>query len=174
MEQSIKDFPPVKRYLDEQKMLADADSVAERAHFGQVRKDGQPYITHPRAVANIVTTEFFSLMPQNALARANWSAVRNHVIAAAYLHDTIEDTYVTSDYLRNYGFSEMTIEIVQLCTKRPGENYFDFIMRLQESGHVGAKIVKLADLQHNMSDLKEGAMKDKYRFAQYILSYFND
>jgi hypothetical protein len=33
--------------------------------------------------------------------------------------------------------------------------------------------VKLADLQHNMSDLNEGSLKDKYRFAEYILNYFN-
>lgn len=155
-------------------MLERAADIAELAHKGQKRKDGKPYITHPQAVADIVSNHFFDLMPANASARANWSVCKNHIIAAALLHDTIEDTFITSEYLRNAGMPEMVIEIVQLCTKKPGENYFDFIMRLQESGYVGAKIVKLADLRHNMSDLKEGSMKDKYRFAQYLLSYFND
>lgn len=35
------------------------------------------------------------------------------------------------------------------------------------------ELLKLADLQHNMSDLNEGSLKDKYRLAHYILSYFN-
>jgi (p)ppGpp synthase/HD superfamily hydrolase len=92
---------------------------------------------------------------------------------AALLHDTIEDTYVTSELLRQAGFPIMVIEMVQIVTKRPNENYFDFVMRIQESGHVGAKMVKLADLRHNMSDLGEGSMKDKYRLAEHILAFFN-
>jgi (p)ppGpp synthase/HD superfamily hydrolase len=120
-----------------------------------------------------VTSEFFSLMPQNARAKANWSACRNHIIAAALLHDTIEDAFVTQKYLKADVMSVMTVVFVEIVTKRPGENYFDFIMRISNSGHVGAKMVKLADLQHNMSDLQEGSMKDKYRFAQYLLNYFN-
>jgi len=163
----------IKKFKDEQEMVRLAYDIAERAHHGQKRKDGKPYISHPDAVAKIVDLEFYDLMPQNAEAQANWGLYKNHIIAAAFLHDTIEDTWVTSEYLRNAGMSEMTIEIVHLVTKKPGENYFDFIMRLHDSGHIGAKIVKLADLKHNMSDLAEGSMKDKYRFTTYILSYFN-
>jgi len=173
MDKATQDIPAVRKQLTELEMLDKAAKIAELAHKGQKRKDGKPYITHPQAVADIVSNHFFELMPQNAPARANWSVCKNHIIAAALLHDTIEDTWVTSEYLRNAGMSEMTIEIVHLVTKRPGENYFDFTMRISESGHVGAKIVKLADLRHNMSDLKEGSMKDKYRFAEYLLSYFN-
>ena len=64
-----------------------------------------------------------------------------------------------------------------------GENYFDFIMRINNGDRsredfcgafrVGMVSVKLADLEHNMSDLNEGSLKDKYRLAHYILSYFN-
>lgn len=159
---------------EELRLLKLAHDIATDAHKGQKRKDGKPYITHPEAVATIVSTDFFSLMPPNETARANWSAVKNYVIMAALLHDTIEDTYVTSERLRQCGMPEMVIDIVKIVTKLPSETYFDFTMRIMESGNVGAKIVKLADLQHNMSDLSEGSMKDKYRFASYILSYFNE
>lgn len=155
-------------------LIDEAMRIAVLVHEGQKRKDGKDYISHPQAVADIVSNHFFELMPQNATAQANWSACKDHIIAAALLHDTIENTFITPEYFRSCGFSEMTIEIIYLCTKQPGENYFDFIMRLQESGHIGAKIVMLADLWHNMYDLKEGSMKDTYRFAQYILTYFND
>lgn len=83
--------------------------------------------------------------------------------------------------LINEGFSVMTAEIVDALSKKEGETYFDFIMRIHngdspyECGafRVGMVAVKLADLRHNMSDLKEGSLKDKYRFAEYILNYFN-
>lgn len=166
-------FDPVKKQLGELQLVKLAHNIATEAHKGQKRKDGKPYITHPEAVAKIVHDDFFSLMPQNEAAQANWSVVKNYVIMAALLHDTIEDTYVTSERLRQAGFPEMVIDIVKTVTKQPNENYFEFIMRIMESGNVGAKIVKLADLQHNMSGLQEGSMKDKYRFATYILSYFN-
>ena len=113
-------------------------------------------------------------MPNSSAARNNWAPLKNYIVMAALLHDTIEDTYVTAEYLKEEGFPIMVVEMVQFVTKQPGENYFDFIMRLQETGHIGAKMVKLADLRHNMSDLKEGAMKDKYRFAEYVLAYFNN
>ena len=69
----------------------------------------------------------------------------------------------------------MTAEIVDELSKKPGETYFDFIMRIHDGGpfRTGMVAVKLADLRHNMSDLQEGSLKDKYRFAEYILSYFN-
>jgi (p)ppGpp synthase/HD superfamily hydrolase len=158
----------------ERQMIKAAHEIATAGHAGQKRKDGKPYITHPEAVADIVDQEFHSLMPNSEAARNIWSPLKSYVIAAALLHDVIEDTFITSEYLRNAGMPVMVVEMVYMVTKRPGETYFDFIMRLHDSGHVGAKIVKLADLRHNMSDLKEGAMKDKYRFAEYLLSYFNN
>lgn len=165
---------PLEQLAEEQRLLKLAHDIATKAHAGQKRYGGKPYIAHPEAVATIVSTDFYSLMPPNETARANWGAVKNYVIMAALLHDVIEDTFVTSLYLRNSGFPEMVVDIVKTVTTRPGENYFEFIMRIMESGNVGAKIVKLADLRHNMSDLEEGAKKDKYRFATYILSYFNE
>ena len=69
-------------------MIARAYDVAERAHEGQLRKSGEPYITHPLAVAAI-------------LAGLSLDDV---TIAAALLHDAVEDTGVTLDDLeRDFG-----------------------------------------------------------------------
>lgn len=150
-----------------------AYSIAEAAHTGQFRKDGKPYITHIDAVAKIVNDEYYQLIPQNSDALRIWGEMKPYVIMAAILHDTIEDTDVTPEYLRERGIPEYVIDTVLTVSKLPGENYFDFTMRVHDSGNPGAKVVKLADLTHNMSDLSDGAQKDKYRLAYYILNYFN-
>lgn len=160
-------------------IIQKAADYAELKHQGQFRRDGKPYFTHVEAVAIIVWEEWFTLIPCEA--QDNWNDCKDHVVAAAYLHDVIEDCGVTKQDLINEGFSVMTAEIVDALSKKEGETYFDFIMRIHngdspyECGafRVGMVAVKLADLQHNMSDLKEGSLKDKYRFAEYILNYFN-
>jgi len=150
-----------------------AAAFAEKAHQGQKRKDGKPYYTHVEAVANIVLMDWFTLIPR--VAQDNWNQHKDHVVAAAYLHDVIEDGGVTKQQLIDEGFSIMTAEIVDALSKKQGETYFDFIMRIHNGVpfRTGMVAVKLADLQHNMSDLNEGSLKDKYRFAEYILNYFN-
>jgi (p)ppGpp synthase/HD superfamily hydrolase len=162
-----------RSFQDEMKLVNLAHEIATRAHAGQTRKNGVPYITHAEAVATIIDQDFYTLMPYSEAARNNWVPMKNYIIMAALLHDTFEDTDITEEDLVKAGFPIIVIEMVRNVTKLPGETYFDFIMRLQETGHIGSKMVKLADLRHNLSDLKEGTMKDKYRFAQYILSYFN-
>jgi (p)ppGpp synthase/HD superfamily hydrolase len=143
-----------------------AAKYAEAKHAGQKRRNGEPYFSHVEAVATIV--------------RDSWLESTNEydIVAAAYLHDVIEDCGVTKQGLIEEGFPVMVAEIVDALSRKPGETYFDFIMRLHHmydtssSGPLREGIieVKLADLQHNMSDLKEGSLKDKYRFAKYILT----
>lgn len=154
-------------------IIQTAAEYAQQKHQSQKRKDGKPYFTHVEAVANIVAMDWFTLIPREA--QDNWNKCKDQVVAAAYLHDVIEDCNVTKQDLLDAGISVMTAEIVDALSKRPGENYFDFIMRIHDGGpfRTGMVAVKLADLQHNMSDLNEGSLKDKYRLAHYILSYFN-
>lgn len=154
-------------------IIQKAAEYAKIKHAGQKRKDGKPYFTHVEAVANIVNMDWFMLIPREA--QDNWGKCKDQVVAAAYLHDIVEDCGVTKQNLIDEGFSVMTAEIVDALSKRSGENYFDFIMRIHDGGpfRTGMVAVKLADLQHNMSDLNEGSLKDKYRLAHYILSYFN-
>jgi GTP pyrophosphokinase len=165
---SIENLSEIKR------LLKLSHEVASDAHVGQKRKDGKPYLTHLEAVAAIINKDYFSLIPNNDNARKNWGAIKYYVVMAGLLHDTIEDTYITSERLLRSGIPVMVVDIVETVTKRPCENYFDFIMRIHKSGNVGAKAVKLADLRHNMSDLEEGSLKDKYRFAAYILTNHNE
>lgn len=85
----------------------------------------------------------------------------------ALLHDTLEDCdSVTYDTLaESFGLS-ITI-CIELLTKREGDSYLDSILRVK--GCEIATAVKIADLTHNMSDLHEGSLKEKYRLAKYIL-----
>ena len=76
---------------------------AQNTHQGQKRKDGKEYFTHVAAVADIVTMDWFRLIPREA--QDVWNQYKDHVIAAAYLHDTIEDCGVTRQQLINEGFS---------------------------------------------------------------------
>lgn len=154
-------------------IIEKAADFARKAHAGQKRKDGKEYFTHVEEVAKIVDENWFYLIPYEA--RKVWNDCKDHVVAAAYLHDVIEDCGVTKQQLIDDGFSVMTAEIVDALSKKEGENYHDFILRIHNGGafRVGAVAVKLADLQHNMSDLNEGSLKDKYRLAYYILDSFN-
>jgi len=54
-----------------------------------------------------------------------------------------------------------------VLNKHNHKNYFEYIMAAKQNKW--ATIVKLSDLRHNMSDLNEGSLKDKYRLAEYIL-----
>ena len=121
------------------------------AHDGQVRprgvEKGKPYFTHPARVA-----EQFS----------DWKFQ-----AIGYLHDVIEDTGFTESDLYKMGVDADVVRTVKMLTKKEGENYFEFIMRMKDDPI--ANSIKDADLEDNMATLEEGSLKDKYRFAQYIL-----
>lgn len=107
----------------------------KRAHAGQMTRGGDPYWTHPVAV--------MGLLPEDA------SDDERH---AALLHDVIEDTATTYDDLRNAGYSDVTIEIVRLVTRKhdaPRPSYKEWIRSIAVSGNHGAIRVKLADNQHN-------------------------
>ena len=107
--------------------------IAVAAHKGQFRRDGvTPYIEHPKAVAEKLASES--------------DAVR----AAAWLHDVLEDTPVTTDGLRDAGISSEVIEAVELLTKREGVGYTHYLARVR--GNEIARKVKIADMLHNLSD----------------------
>lgn len=125
--------------------------IAVMAHKGQVDKNGQPYILHPLTVASKLDTLELKVI--------------------GLLHDTIEDTDVTADYLIEMGIPEDLVKIVELLTKPKGEPYENYLRRVKENPM--AKKVKLADLAHNTdasraSGLNE-ARKRKYELAKRIL-----
>jgi (p)ppGpp synthase/HD superfamily hydrolase len=85
----------------------------------------------------------------------------------AVLHDVIEDSAINFDDLRNEGFSEGIIEILDCLTKRDNENYDKFIDRILKNET--ASRVKLADLSDNMnlSRIENPTEKDKERVKKY-------
>ncbi|MCI5701577.1 MAG: GTP pyrophosphokinase [Erysipelotrichaceae bacterium] len=68
----------------------------------------------------------------------------------ALLHDVVEDTEVTFDDLKVYGYPENILEALRVLTKKKGEYYPDYIERIIDSNNIQALNVKLADLKHNV------------------------
>ena len=135
-----------------EKVFEMALRIAVEAHEGQRDKNGMPYILHPLAVASKV--EGLELK------------------TIAILHDTIEDTYVTADFLLEKGIPKDIVEVVALLTKPKEESYESYLRRVKENPK--AKAVKLADLAHNTSPERASGLnefrKKKYALAKQILS----
>ena len=116
-----------------------AYSAAERAHAGQLRRSGEPYITHPVAVAQILAD--LGIGPKT--------------IAAALLHDTVEDTDYTLDDLRG-DFGDEIAMLVDGVTKLDKLKYGDSAqaetvrkMVVAMSKDIRVLVIKLADRLHN-------------------------
>ena len=128
-------------------LLGDALALATIAHANSNPYGDQPYITHPIAVAELVTS--VGADPQ--------------VVAAALLHDTVEDVdWMTLGLLHRYGIPRRTIQVVDAVSRRQGEVYMDFVRRaaLDADG----LLVKLADNTHNLSTLRG----DDPRVRRYV------
>jgi len=128
-------------------MLVLAIDIAEKAHVGQVDKADMPYILHPLRVMSIFSDKTEQI--------------------CAVLHDVIEDTDVTLDILRDMGFSDEVITVLECLTKRDGENYDDFITRVLKN-EIACR-VKLADLFDNMNleRIASPSEKDRERIKKY-------
>ena len=134
-----------------------ASAIATKAHEGQFRWDGvTPYIAHPAAVA---------LAVRNA-------GYNDDAIAAAYLHDVIEDTPVTIADLRVQGVNETVLTAVHLLTKLDSQEYLEYLLRLKRNEI--ARVVKIEDIKHNRSSLDRKRKKsqyEKYTLALHILGW---
>ena len=124
-----------------------AFQIALKAHSGQLDKAGQPYIMHPCHVASQMADEY--------------------KVAAALLHDVVEDTPVTIEQLIGQGIPEQVIEALRLLTHDSQVPYLDYVRRLKENEI--ARAVKLADLEHNsdLSRLEAPTQKDLDRAKKY-------
>lgn len=125
--------------------------IAIKAHEGQQDKSGREYVAHPIRVAE------------------RCKDPRAKIVAL--LHDTIEDTFVTADYLRDKGFPEEIINGVLSVTKQEGETYEAFVCRAAENPL--GKEVKIADLEDNMDirRLKEITDNDVARLRKYLRAW---
>lgn len=156
----------IKSYLPE----ADLDPVrkaylfAKEAHKGQMRLSGQPYFSHPLAVANI-------------LASLNLDVT---TITAGLLHDTIEDTEVTvlaveAEFGRLVaglveGVSNVTHVARQTRERRRIENLRKVLLATAKDTRV--ILIKLADRLHNMCTLEHLPLNNRYRIAHETLEVY--
>ncbi len=138
--------------------------VAQQAHRGQKRYSGDPYITHPVAVASILAD---LKMDQSTLA-------------SALLHDVIEDTTLTNQYLKKH-FGEEVAELVEGVSKltqiefnsraeAQAENFRKMVLAMSED--IRVIIVKLADRLHNMRTLEPLPPHKRRRIARETLDIF--
>lgn len=125
-----------------------AYALAKKAHLGQKDKGGNDYIEHPKAVASMMDTDIEK--------------------AVAYLHDVVEDTKISFDDLKEYGFPNQIIEAVKALTKQKNESYDVYIDRVIRNPI--AKKVKLADMKHNsdITRIKNQSQKDYDRCQKYL------
>ncbi|MDE0536515.1 RelA/SpoT family protein [Tenacibaculum sp. L6] len=131
---------------DDKKLIRKAFDIAVEAHSKQRRKTGEPYIYHPIAVAKIVADEI-------GLGATS--------IAAALLHDVVEDTHYTIDDMERL-FGENIARIVSGLTKISNlkqeqdysiqaENFRKMLLTLHDD--VRVILIKIADRLHNMQTM---------------------
>ncbi len=136
--------------------------TAEKAHRGQMRKSGDPYITHPVAVATILAE--LGMTPPT--------------LAAALLHDTVEDTDYSLDQLRSDYGDEIAM-LVDGVTKLDKVTYGDAAqaetvrkMVVAMARDIRVLVIKLADRLHNARTWKFVPSSSAQRKARETLEIY--
>ncbi|TWH04823.1 MULTISPECIES: RelA/SpoT family protein [Pseudoxanthomonas] len=145
-------------------LLREAWRVGAAAHAGQTRKSGEPYITHPVAVATVLAELGLDV----------------ETLVAAILHDTIEDTPLTREELAAQ-FGEDVAELVDGVTKLDKLKFRDRQeaaaesfrkMLLAMSRDLRVIMIKLADRLHNMRTLGAQSREARARIARETLEIY--
>jgi guanosine-3',5'-bis(diphosphate) 3'-pyrophosphohydrolase len=146
------------------KIIEKAYYFSEKAHEGQIRRSGEPYISHPLSVAGILADLRLDL----------------DTIATGLMHDTVEDTGVTMDDIRRE-FGDVIAHLVDGVTKigqmkfknsheKQGENIRKMIVAMGKD--VRVVLVKLADRLHNMRTLNYMPFEKQERIALETLEIY--
>src|SRR6202521_4088560 len=144
--------------------LAQAYRFSEAAHAGQTRQSGEPYISHPLAVAEILAA--WHLDPQ--------------ALVAALLHDVREDTSVTKDEISDTfgrpvaelvdGLSKLARIEFQSAEDAQAENFRKMLLAMARD--VRVILIKLADRLHNMRTLEAVEPEKQERIARETLDIY--
>ena len=144
------------------RLIERAYEVAARWHTGQKRLSGDPYITHPLAVATILAE----------------LGMNHETICAALLHDTVEDTAYTLAELRRE-FGEDVATLVDGVTKLDKVKYGEAAaaetvrkMIVAMARDVRVLVIKLADRLHNMRTLRYLPREKQERKSREVLEIF--
>ncbi len=143
-------------------LLERAYDIAERHHRGQMRKSGDPYITHPLAVTTILAD----------------IGMTEPTLVAALLHDTVEDTAYTLDELRAEFGDEVAL-LVDGVTKLDKVKYGETAqaetirkMIVAMSKDIRVLVIKLADRLHNMRTLRYVKQETQERKSRETLEIY--
>jgi GTP diphosphokinase / guanosine-3',5'-bis(diphosphate) 3'-diphosphatase len=144
------------------RLLERAYEAAARQHAGQVRKSGDPYITHPLAVATILAE----------------LGMNHEELCAALLHDTIEDTpYTLAELRRDFGDDIATLVdgVTKLDKVKYGEAAQAETVRkmvVAMSRDIRVLVIKLADRLHNMRTLRYLPREKQEQKSREVLEIF--
>ena len=141
-----------------------AFAFSEHAHQGQFRKSGEPYITHPLAVASILS---------------QWRLDAQGLVAAL-LHDVMEDTSVTKHQIE-HSFGKPVADMVDGVSKldqiefqsreeQQAESFRKMLLAMAQD--VRVILIKLADRLHNMRTLDAMANEHRERIARETLDIY--
>jgi (p)ppGpp synthase/HD superfamily hydrolase len=121
--------------------------IAAMAHDGQVDKGKCDYLCHPLHIAG------------------HFKSKTERIVAI--LHDVIEDSGLTINDMIDFGFQPIVIRALEAITKKPGEDYWEYINRVLCNRVAIA--VKIVDLEHNMDITRMPALtnNDFKRLAKY-------
>jgi guanosine-3',5'-bis(diphosphate) 3'-pyrophosphohydrolase len=156
------DFSALSAHLgylspDDFNLVRDAYRISREAHAGQFRKSGEPYISHPLAVAGIL---------------AQWH-LDHQALAAALLHDVVEDTDASTEQIKEQ-FGPAVARIVEGVSKldklsfeseqhAQAENFRKMLLAMAQD--IRVILVKLADRLHNMRTLSSMTPEKRKRIS---------
>ena len=125
-----------------------AKSLCKAAHTGQYDRGGVEYYLHPFKVADMCKKRVDKIV--------------------AYLHDVPEDTKITIDDLRKFGFSRRVINAIIAITHIKTMSYPEYL-KIVKKNKIATR-VKIADLTHNsdITRIKNPTVKDTQRCRKYI------
>lgn len=153
------------------KSIRKAFYMAEVGHKGQKRRTGEPYVTHPLAVARILVD----------------LKMDEESVLAGLLHDVVEDTWVTAEHVETEfgktvrelveGVTKMDVQVVTahqhrntLTKTASAESMRKMLLAMADDFRV--MVIKLADRLHNMQTLASMPDEKKLRIAQETLDVF--
>ena len=136
-------------------------SFAKYYHGSQMRKSGEPYYSHPIAVASMVANHMF----------------REHTIIAALLHDTLEDTTLTLSEIEQE-FSPRIAQIVDRLTRKidpvTGKKMSagECLLKAYELKDEEAVLVKMVDRWHNTSTIESLSREKQEKIIKETTTFF--